>query len=83
MENKKLWYGVPGIKMIYHGDWADPELKYKGKLFNYYGIKNSLWEFYKEDLEEKLFELINEENIDDGFERWITNNHETVYEYLK
>lgn len=30
------WHGVPGARFIWHGEWADPEIEYQGKLINYY-----------------------------------------------
>lgn len=33
---------IKGVKFIYHGDWADPEIMYKGHLFNYYDVEDPL-----------------------------------------
>lgn len=32
------WCGIKGLTRIYHGDWADPEVKYKGISFSEYDI---------------------------------------------
>lgn len=47
MEN--CFYGIRGIKYIWHGAWADPELVWHKKSFNYYDLENSLWELFRED----------------------------------
>lgn len=43
------WYGVPGIRMIWHGEWADPELECDGYVANYYDVENYLYENAKDD----------------------------------
>ena len=30
-ERKPNYYGIPEVKFIYHGEWSDPELYYKGE----------------------------------------------------
>lgn len=53
------WRGCKDIEMIWHGEWADPELvtEYDGVeyWFNYYDIENALWEDFleSEGIEEK------------------------------
>lgn len=34
-EENSNWYGCPNIRMIYHGNWADPELEANGHVANY------------------------------------------------
>ena len=33
-ENKPNYYGIPDVKYIYHNEWSDPELYYKGEYYN-------------------------------------------------
>ena len=33
-ETLPTWLGVPGTIYRYHGDWSDPEIEYKGCLYN-------------------------------------------------
>lgn len=33
------WYRIPGIKFIYHNEWSDPEIEYKGERFYEKDIK--------------------------------------------
>lgn len=71
---KQYFYGIYGIQFIYHGDWADPELKWHGKSFNYYEIEAPLWETYKEDCENPN---------EDDFATWIKKNAYLVRECLQ
>ena len=41
--------GIRGVHMIWHGEWKDPELSYKGKVVNYFAVEDTIWEEYKED----------------------------------
>lgn len=43
------WYGIEGIKFIWHNEWADPEIEYKGERCSCYIIEDTMWERYKED----------------------------------
>lgn len=40
----KPWYGLSMIGFIYHGDYADPELEYKGACFNIHAIEDALYD---------------------------------------
>lgn len=43
------WRGVEGSKFRWHGEWADHEVEYRGKLFNEVELEESLWLIYKDD----------------------------------
>lgn len=43
------WRGVPGVHMIWHGEWSDPELEYDGKVANMYDVESTLYEYAQED----------------------------------
>lgn len=40
--------GIDGIKFIWHGEWSDPEIEYKGKRCNVHDIEDSMWAMYRE-----------------------------------
>lgn len=64
------WYGINGIKFIWHNEWADPEIEYKGKRCSCYIIEDTMWERYTE-----------EGNSDvDKFAEYMRNNADEVYE---
>ena len=39
-----LYRGVEGSRFIYHGEWSDPEVYYKGYLFNAWDIEDDISE---------------------------------------
>lgn len=50
--SKDLWRGVPGTTFIWHGEWADPEILYKGQLLSSSDVEDSLWVSYQSTLSE-------------------------------
>lgn len=73
--NKKF-YGIEDIDFIWHGEWSDPEIEYKGHLINYYTIEDSLYEIF-------LDELRNETNEGMNFTEWVYANKDLVYEEIE
>ena len=74
----RLYCNVPDVYFIYHGEWADPEVMYKGKYFNLpVDVEEPLWSEYEECCEE-----FGKKMTDEGFAEWVENNSESVYEIL-
>lgn len=73
---KKYFYGIKRIEFIYHGDWSDPELIYKGHSFNYYDLENALVEDYKYSDDSK-----NDDNFK-NFPKWVKENEYLAFNYL-
>ena len=48
-EDNNHFRGCKKIKMIWHGDWADPELMYNGHVANYWDIEDSIYNAAIED----------------------------------
>ena len=69
--HENLYLGLPEVHLIEHGEWADPELEYKGKVVNYY------------ELEDCLYEIFKEENPKIPFEEWVVRNSELVYSFFQ
>lgn len=68
--NKTYWNGIKGVQFIWHGAWSDPEIKYHGRLYNYYDLEDCLLSSYRED---------NPENKnDEGFDEWAAANPDKV-----
>ena len=42
-KKEQWWFDIPGAKYYYHGDWADPEVVYKGFSLNYWDIQEGLY----------------------------------------
>ena len=68
----KMWRGVPGVEMIWHGEWSDPELEYEGERRNYWDVEDAMYECAKED-------GIDTEN-DEEFNRYCQEHAYDVYE---
>lgn len=65
MENN-TYRNVPDSQFIWHGEWADPEIIYKGHSFNYWNIEKGLYQEYCYECE-----MVGIEPDFDGFECWI------------
>ena len=48
-EGLKPWRGCRSIKFKWNGTQSDPDLIYKGYIFNYYDIEDALWDMFLED----------------------------------
>lgn len=61
------WYcGIPKIKYVWHGEWADPEIYYRGKYYNSVDVEDWFYPAYKED------------PMGLTFEEWMRNNESEV-----
>jgi hypothetical protein len=75
MKNNKSWfYGIYGIEFIWNGPWADPELVWHKKSFNYYDVENALYSDYMEDKSENKTDL--------PFDIWVKKNSYLARYYL-
>ena len=63
--------GTEGIEFVSHGAWADPELIYDGKSFNYWDIDNALWDMFCEEIAEYAGVSVNDE---DAFDKYVQDN---------
>ena len=72
------FYGIYGIRMIWHGEWSDPELLWHGKSFNYYDVETPLWHEYKE-----VCEICGTKPNENDFEKWVKINAHRAREYLQ
>jgi hypothetical protein len=41
---RDLFLGLRGVYYIWHGEWADPEIEYYGKLYNYWDVVDAMIE---------------------------------------
>lgn len=74
----RSFYGIDGVEYKYNGDWSDPQIKYKGYIFNYYDLEEMLLASYKEEVSEKS---INEPTK--TFEQFLKENQDVVYSKLE
>lgn len=68
------WYGLTGVGFVWHGEWSDPEIEYKGKRINANIIEDSMWDRWIRDDNGKLI---------DGFEKFMLDNKDEVYELIE
>lgn len=64
------WRGTKNIEMIYHGDWADPELRVGKRVVNYWDVEQYCVDCMKEDNLDY--------NNDDLFNKWIQEHEKEV-----
>ena len=72
------FYGIRGIRFIWHGTNADPELCYLGKVVNYYAVEGYFWELYKDENPGK-----SESELEDSFRAWIKSNGAQVKNFIR
>ena len=65
------WYGIESIGFIWHNEWADPEIEYKGRTCSCYIIEDTMWERFREEYPEA------DEN---DFEQYMWENEDAVIE---
>lgn len=71
---EQKWYcGIEGVTFIWHGDWSDPELGYKGYAINEPSATDGLYAEY--------FEETGHDDIDE-FGKWLQKNKEMLFEVL-
>lgn len=77
--SKETYRGVPGTVYIWHGEWSDPEIVYKGHEFNANDIEDSLWYAYEDFCNEN-----GETPTNEGFEDWldVDNIKATLDEFI-
>jgi hypothetical protein len=46
---RSYFYGIYGIRFIWHGEQADPELVWHGHTFRYYDVETPLYEMFREE----------------------------------
>lgn len=72
------FYGIYGIRFIWHGAWSDPELVWHKKSFNYYDLENTLWSMYQEECKENGVA-----SGEDDFSKWVKANPRLSREILQ
>lgn len=77
------WYGLTGVGFIWHGEWNDPEIEYKGKRINATIVEDTMWERWIRDDDGRLID--GRESDDDGFKKFMLDNKDEVdgVEYYK
>ena len=73
------WYGIEDVGFIWHGEWSDAEIEYKGKRINATIVEDTMWERYREECE------VNIEDVDDDYfnNHYMPEHAEDVYELIE
>ena len=74
-------YGISDVGFVWHNEWSDPEIEYKGKRINANIIKDSMWEHWIHDDYGNLIE--GKESDVEGFEKFMLDNTDEVYELIE
>ena len=48
---KPFWYGIPNVQFIYHGEWSDPEIYYRGQYYNATVVEDELYAIWRDQIE--------------------------------
>ena len=75
---KNYFYGIYGIEMIWHGEWADPELIWHKRSFNYFDVEDTLYSYYREECND-----LNRPTNDNDFAVWVKKNAYLAREILQ
>ena len=75
------WYGISNVGFVWHNEWSDPEIEYKGKRINANIIEDSMWQRWIYDDNRNLID--GRENDDDGFTQFMLDNKDEVYELIE
>lgn len=78
MKKKKqdnTYRGIEGTVVIWHGEWADPEVRYNGENLDIYELNDYLWEIFQDMMEneKEWFKQkgIKEEETEESFQQWM------------
>lgn len=71
------WYGVRGVRFIWHGAWNDPELSYKGITLNYTDVEDYFWSVFKEENPG-----MSGKELDENFPAWLRKNAWEVKQFF-
>lgn len=72
------WYGIEGIKYIWHNSWADPEIEYKGERCSCFTVEDTMWERWTHDDDGNY--IPERGNDEEGFMKYMLNNADEVKE---
>ena len=78
---KGNFYGISKVKYVPHGEWADPEVIYRGRSFNYWEVENTLWSWFLDDKCIRDYKGDGEE-FNEEFAQWIFDNQADVHMLL-
>ena len=76
--NESTWCGVPNTIYRYHGNWSDPEVEYKGKLYNEWDLQEYIGEIFNVYCKENNIDIKNDWT--EKFGDWLSKNPDYAYD---
>lgn len=73
-----LWMGIRGFRLVWHGEWSDPEVIWHNYAMNINYIEQPMWKNFEEACKEDGIE----EN-EDNFEIFCKENVHRMREYAQ
>lgn len=46
-----FWYGIPSVEFVWHGEWSDPEIYYRGRYYNATVAEEELYAIWRDQIE--------------------------------
>ena len=59
---KQMYRGISDVYILWHGEWADPELSYQGKVVNYWDVEETVIDWYREERQSMGLSVIDDYN---------------------
>lgn len=48
---KQMYRGIGDVYILWHGEWADPELEYNGMVANYHYVEDAMYSNFRYECE--------------------------------
>lgn len=68
------WYDITNIGFVWHGEWADPEIEYKGKRCSCYIVEDTMWGQFRDDYPDAN---------ENDFDQYMKDNEDEVIELTR
>lgn len=83
-----LAFGCPDVEFFWNGPVSDPEIGYKGNVYNYYDVEEYLWSSFKDDVDSGNYKVSKKQRKDeyamlDAFDKWCEEHRDYVYGALE
>jgi glutamine phosphoribosylpyrophosphate amidotransferase len=62
LKEKQMYRGISDVYILWHGEWADPELSYQGKVVNYWDVEETVIDWYREERQSMGLSVIDDYN---------------------
>lgn len=66
------WYGIYGIRFVWHGEWSEPEIIYHRYAMNEHCVEDGMIELYREEG--------GDDEDQEAWKKWMYDNRDRVRE---